>query len=482
MHRPEYHFSPREQWLNDPNGLVYYQGEYHLYYQYHPGSPVWGPMHWGHAVSPDLIHWQHLPVALFPDEYGMIFSGSAVIDWENTAGFGAEAMVAIFTHHQRGLESQSLAFSTDQGRTWSKYAHNPVLLPPPGQANFRDPKVFWYGDRGSGHWVMALAAGKCVRFYTSGDLIHWRPGGSFGSEHGAQTGVWETPDLFELPVEGRIEGRGDARWALTAGIGDGGPGGISGMQYFIGDFDGETFTSENPKDTVLWMDFGADYYASQSWNEEPKGRRVAIGWMNNWQYANAVPTLPFRGLLSLPRELSLRETESGVRLFQSPIAEVTALRRLKMQMQNLTIEPGTKPLETTRGDALEIYAEFQVNPKVERFGLRVRVGGQQRTTIGYDVGQQTLFLDRTYSGQSDFDAGFARVHSAPMATENGKICLHIFVDHSCIEVFGDGGRVVISDTVFPDGSSQGLELFAEGSEVDLNVFELYEMDPAVSNG
>ncbi len=473
-HRPQFHFSAPANWLNDPNGLVYYQGEYHLFYQYHPGSAVWGPMHWGHAVSRDLVNWQHLPVALFPDEHGLIYSGSAVIDWKNTAGFGAEAMVAIFTHHQDGRESQSLAYSADNGRNWSKYAHNPVILPPDQRRDFRDPKVFWYGDSARGHWVMALAAGECVYFYTSPNLIEWTFSSAFGSDEGAHTGVWETPDLFELPVEGGTH----TRWVLTAGIGNGGPAGGSGTQYFVGKFDGRAFTSENPKDAVLWMDFGADYYASQSWNDAPKGRRLAVGWMNNWQYARDVPTDPFRGVFSLPRELTLRQTASGPRLFQRPVAEFAALRRSQVHWQDLQVAPGENLLETIQSDTLETYAEFQIDPEAECFGFRVRVGDQEQTTIGYDPRRQKLFLDRSRAGQSDFDGGFARVHAAGMAPADGKIRLHIFVDRSCIEVFGNDGQAALSDTVFPAEDSRRLELFAQGNGIRLNELDLYELAPA----
>ena len=249
LQRPGYHFTPPANWLNDPNGLVYLDGEYHLFYQCHLGDIGWGPMHWGHAVSRDLLNWQHLPVALAPDGNGMIFSGSAVVNTENSAGFGREALVAVFTHHSAQQESQSLAFSLDRGRSWVKYKGNPLLNPPPGTPDFRDPKVFWYGEPGAGQCVMILAVGRQVLFYTSPNLIDWSPSGSFGNGYGSTSGVWETPDLFELPVDGGP----DLRWVLTVGVGDGGPAGGSATQYFIGQFDGHVFLSDNPTETVLWM-------------------------------------------------------------------------------------------------------------------------------------------------------------------------------------------------------------------------------------
>jgi fructan beta-fructosidase len=472
--RPQYHFSPRTNWMNDPNGLVYYQGEYHLFYQYHPGSPVWGPMHWGHAVSKDLIHWQHLPIALYPDENGMIFSGSAVIDWENTAGFGKEAMVAIFTHATPERQAQSLAYSTDRGRTWTKHSGNPVLLPPEGLRDFRDPKVFWYSGNSGAHWVMVLAAHDAVRFYISPDLIHWTPGGIFGEKHGAHGGVWETPDLFKLPVENGPE----SRWVLTAGIGNGGPGGSSGMQYFIGDFDGKTFLSGNPEQTVLWADFGADYYAAQSWSDLPGSRRIMIGWQNNWQYAQRIPPATWRGVFSLPREVTLKQTPDGIRLFQQPAREVFAQRGAHEQWQHVSIAAGNNLLGHLAGGSFEFNAEFHVNPRADRFGFRVRVGEGEQTTIGYAVQQQRVFVDRVHSGQMDFDEGFASVHSVEMKPVEGVIRLQIFLDRSCIEVFGNAGQVTIADTIYPAEQSLGLDLFSEGAETVLNVLDVYQMMPA----
>ncbi len=473
-YRPQYHFSPPANWLNDPNGLVYYQGEYHLFFQYHPDSSIWGPMHWGHAVSSDLVNWQHLPIALFPDEKGTIFSGCAVIDWDNTAGFGKEAMVAIFTHHQERDESQSLAYSTDCGRSWTKYADNPVLVPPDYERDFRDPKVFWYAENGSGHWVMTLAAGDAIRFFTSPDLLHWKPTGIFGVDHITHFGFWETPDLFLLPV-----GEGpESRWVLTVGVGKGGIGGLSGMQYFIGQFDGERFTSENPQNTVLWLDFGADYYAAQSWNDEPNGRRVMIGWQNNWQYARVIPTTTWRGVFSLPRELALRQTENGVRLFQQPVHEIFALRKEHLQWNKVTVSPGTNLLENMKGDSFEIIADIQVNPQVSCFGFRLRVGDHEQTTIGYDVQQGKVFIDRSNSGQSSFDEGFARVHQADMTPVQGVVRLQIFLDRISVEVFGNDGQATLTDTIFPEEQSQGVELFTQGGEIILNKLDVYKLRPA----
>jgi fructan beta-fructosidase len=478
QYRPQYHFTPAAHWMNDPNGLLYYQGEYHLFYQYHPESSVWGPMHWGHAVSRDLVNWQHLPVALYPDENGAIFSGSAVIDWKNTAGFGKEAMVAIFTHDRKGQQSQSLAFSLDQGRSWTKYSGNPVILPPDQLRDFRDPRVFWYDEKDSGYWVMALASGNYVHFYTSPDIIHWKSSGSFGYNHGSHVGIWETPDLFKLPVAGGSE----TRWVLTVGVGDGGPAGKSGMQYFIGNFNGEAFISDYPPDVTLWADFGADFYAAQSWNDEPNGRRLMAGWQSNWQYANLLPTTTWRGGLSLIRELSLKRTEQGIRLFQQPISELCQLRGTHHHWDSIVLNQKEFPLEAVQSSAFEVIAEFQANSLSDCFGLRVRVGEQEQTTIGYSLPQQNIFVDRSQSGESSFDSGFARLHSAHLLLPNNILRLHIFVDQSTLEVFANAGQVVFSENIFPREQSLALKLFIQGGEVLLNSLDVYELKPAAFTG
>jgi fructan beta-fructosidase len=467
LYRPGYHFSPPANWMNDPNGLVYFKGEHHLFYQYHPASTVWGPMHWGHALSLDLVHWQHLPIALYPDEHGMIFSGSAVVDWKNTTGFGSEALIAIFTYHKDHIETQNLAYSMDQGRIWTKYAGNPVL-PNPGLPDFRDPKVFWHDD----HWVMILAAGKAILLYTSIDLKHWESSGSFADGNATNDGVWETPDLFPLNVDGD-----ERRWVLTVGVGNG-VGSRSGTQYFIGDFDGKRFAAEEPEDLILWADFGEDYYAAQSWSDEPDDRRLMLGWMSNWLYALLVPTSSWRGSLSLVRELSLTRTERGIRLLQKPIAELQTLRREHLRWHQEVIHPGTNLLASIRGDSLEIVAELEINEDSGRFGFRVRVGKGEYTIIGFNPLQKKVFVDRSHSGQSNFCNGFANAQMADFNPFNGVVRLHIFVDRASVEVFCGDGEVVFSANIFPSEESQGVELFVEAGTVMLNSLDIYHLDPA----
>jgi len=457
-------------WLNDPNGLVYFDGEYHLFYQHHPHSMDWGPMHWGHAVSANLVHWRHLPIALHPDPQGMIFSGSAVVDWTSSAGFGEKALVAIFTCHKSHVESQSIAYSLDRGRTWTKYARNPVIPAPRLFKDFRDPKVFWHKDR----WVMPLAAKNKILFFTSADLKDWRQTASFGEGYGSTAGVWETPDFFQL----RVDDTAETRWVLTVGGGDGARAGGSGTQYFIGDFDGSRFIPDETRDTVRWADFGADNYASQSWNEEPRARRLALGWMSNWQYAAHTPTSGWRGSLTMIRELSLTRDADGIRLIQTPLPELKSLRRNHFHLQEQVVHPNENPLASIRGTALEILAVFEVADVTNCFGFRLRVGQNESTEIRYDARAKKLTFDRSRSGRVDFHAGFAQPHFAELSPVNGEIHLRIFVDTFSVEVFANDGRVVFTESIFPSAQSDRLELFSESGDVFLKSLDLYQLEPA----
>lgn len=468
--RPCYHFSTPVGWLNDPNGLIYLDGEYHLFYQHYPYDTVWGPMHWGHAVSRDLRTWEGLPIALAPDEHGMIFSGSAVVDHANTAGFGAGAMVAIFTQDQGGRQAQSLAYSADRGRTWTKYAGNPVLPPPPDTPDFRDPRVFWYDEGGAGHWVLLLAAGRSIWIYRSPDLKTWAKTDEVGGR-GASGGVWECPDLVELPVDGSPE----TRWALMVSVQQGAPAGGSGQQYFVGDFDGERFTPAEDDDVKRWADYGADFYAAQSWGEAPSGRRVWLAWMNNWDYAQKTPATTWRGMMTLPREISLARGADGLQLIQLPHSELAASRVPLGAWEGLVAKPGENPLADVRGDTLEFVARFAVDEATTatRFGLRVRVGAGEQTTAGYNVARRTLYVDRSRSGQSV--PGVAAPQVLALEPREGVIELRLLVDRSSLEVFADGGRAVFTNQIFPSPDSQGVELFAEGGPVRLVSLAAYRL-------
>ncbi|MCJ7432206.1 MAG: glycoside hydrolase family 32 protein [Anaerolineales bacterium] len=467
-HRPSFHFSPTTGWMNDPNGLVYHKGEYHLFYQYNPENSTWGSAHWGHAVSRDLVNWKRLPIALYPDKHGMIFSGSAVVDKNNTAGFGANALVIIFTYNKDDIETQNLAYSTDNGRTWTKYAGNPVLPHRAPLQDFRDPRVFWHKS----HWVMLVAAGDTILFYTSPNLKNWEQSGEFG-KCGSTEGVWETPEMFGLAIGN------ETRWVLMVSVKNGGLAGGSATQYFIGNFDGQVFTSAYSKDTVLWVNSGMDDYAAQSWNRQSDGRRILIGWQNNWRYANLIPTGLWRGTMSLPRELSLRETKQGIRLVQQPITKLKSLRRKEYRWEDKVVTPGSNLFEKFEADVYEIVAEFQPNSADDVFGFKIRKGETESLTIGCSVKAGKIFVDRSNSGQSDFCDGFADIHFVDFDFRIGDdFDLHIYVDQSSVEVFANRGLIFFSDLFFPSAESKGVELFTLKNDITLRKLDFYLLTSA----
>jgi fructan beta-fructosidase len=476
-HRPRFHFTPERNFMNDPNGLVYFEGEYHLFYQHNPFGDTWGHMSWGHAVSTDLVRWRHLPVALREEGGIMIFSGSAVVDRANTSGLcgppgsGTPCLVAVYTGHGHGKQTQNLAYSRDRGRTWARYEGNPVL--DIGSKDFRDPKVFWHEP--TGRWVMAvaLAEERKVRFYGSADLTRWSFLSDFGPA-GYTGGQWECPDLFELPVEGDPTRR---RWVLDVDINPGAPKGGSADQYFVGSFDGTTFRNDNPKAQVLWADHGKDFYASLSWSDLPPSdpRRIWIGWMSNWQYANQDPTSPWRGMLTIPRVLKLAALPGGLRLVQEPVAELRTLRGEHWSVSGRAVA-GPVALEAS-GDALEIQAEFAPG-SASAIGLKVRKGRDEETIVGYDVGAGEVFVDRRRSGNIGFHPDFPGRHAGPLALEGGRLRLHVLVDRSSVEVFAGGGRTVITQRIFPHPASQGVEAWAEGGTATLVALDAWRLASA----
>ena len=488
-YRPQFHFTPAANWMNDPNGLVFFAGEYHLFYQYNPFGNTWGHMSWGHAVSPDLVHWQYLPVAIPEVDGVMAFSGSAVVDWKNTSGFGRGGeppLVAIYTGHRtdRPSQSQFLAYSTDRGRTWTRYAGNPVL--DISVADFRDPKVFWYEPQQKWVMVLALSLEHKVLLYSSPDLKRWTPLSEFGPT-GAVGGVWECPDLFELPVDGDPQ---KTRWVLIVNLNPGGVAGGSGAQYFVGDFDGTRFRAEAsgataaagaPDGGALWADYGKDFYAAVSWSDMPRtdGRRVWIGWMNNWQYGKDIPTSPWRSAQSVPRELALRTTRDGVRLVQRPVAELQRLRGTGRRLGAQPIPVGSTPLAARgiSGTALEIVAELEAGAASE-LGVKVRTGRNEETVIGVDPRAGRLFVDRTRSGEVSFHPDFPGRHAGPLPIENGRVRLRILVDRSSVEVFAGDGRTVITDQIFPDPASDGVALYATGGPARLVTLEAWPLQSA----
>ncbi|MDX2068505.1 MAG: glycoside hydrolase family 32 protein [Haliscomenobacter sp.] len=480
-HRPQFHFSPPYMWMNDPNGMVYYKGEYHLFYQHYPEDKVWGPMHWGHAVSKDLVYWRNLPIALYPDSLGYIFSGSAVIDWKNTSGFGINGqppMVAMFTHHlmagekagRSDFQYQSIAYSNDAGRTWTKYQGNPVI-PNPGIRDFRDTKVIWH--EGSKQWIVVLAAQNQVRFYGSPDLKNWTFLSNFGAEHGNHSGVWECPDFFPLKVAGNNQNK----WVLIQSINPGGPNGGSATQYFIGEFDGKTFRNDNAPDKVLWMDWGRDNYAGVTWSDAPEGRRLFMGWMSNWDYAQNVPTHPWRSATTVVRELSLRQTPEGLRIFSQAIPEQKKLRAkgftLPAQSLSGTLDVGKKSGLSPAQLELELEVMLPSDPQV-KWGLELSNASGEKYRMGMDAVQNQFFSDRRMAGKHDFSKAFGKaIHIASRESKDHKVKMHILLDVSSVELFADEGRVVLTDLFFPTTPFDSISLFCEGGKVDLMKGQLW---------
>ena len=484
-HRPQFHFSPKENWMNDPNGMVYYEGEYHLFYQYHPESTIWGPMHWGHAISTDLVHWEHLPIALEPDELGYIFSGSAVVDWNNTTGFGTKEkppLVAIFTYHnmkgekngEHNFQTQGLAYSTDKGRTWTKYEGNPVIPNTENIHDFRDPKVFWHQD--SEKWVMALAAFDKIKIYTSDDLKSWTFASDFGEGHGSQARPWECPDLFQLTYE-----NGVSKWVLLVSIGDRteltAPNGGTGTQYFIGSFDGKTFVNENPKETTLWLDYGTDNYAGVTWSDVPEedGRRLFIGWMSNWKYAQIVPTKNWRSAMTLPRQLALGKTDQGYRLVINPIKELTKLRG-----KNVSLGAGelgaTQVIDMEFKPTLsEVIVEFDPTKATHPFGIELRNGRGEYIRVTFDKKFNGFFVDRTGSGKGDFYPAFRTTHAAQRSYNSDNVKMHLFFDKSSVELFADDGQISMTETFFPNEDFTEMALHIENGVVDFKGGQVHEL-------
>ncbi|MGD8175680.1 glycoside hydrolase family 32 protein [Marinimicrobium sp. ARAG 43.8] len=486
-YRPQFHYTPHHNWMNDPNGLVYHNGEYHMFYQYNPHGDKWGHMSWGHAVSRDLVHWEELGVALPEDDDNMIFSGSAVVDHHNTTGFGSRdnpPLVAIYTGHRQPPakgQDQRLAYSLDNGRTWTKYQGNPVL--DENMTDFRDPKVIWHEE--SQQWIMvvALSTEYKVAFYGSQDLKDWTLLSQFESPESA-LGIWECPDLFALPIDGDSEQR---QWVLEIDLGAGEEGSVaggSGGLYFVGEFDGQRFIPDedalpaSEEGPHQWVDYGKDFYAAVSWSDVPEedGRRLWVGWMNNWQYAQDLPTSPWRSSQSIPRALELVRHDGGLKMVQEPVEELQVLRGEQRSLTALTLDSESRSLADhgVAGKALELKVTF-ANVDADAFGLKVRTGKNEQTILRYDQRDETLSLDRTRSGEVDFHADFPGVHVAPMPLEDGKVSLHVFVDWSSVEVFGQGGTVVISDKIFPSSDSDGVEVFAEGGEVTVETLNAWPL-------
>ena len=447
-HRPQFHFSPKAHWMNDPNGMVYLNGKYHLFFQYYPEGTTWGPMHWGHATSKDLVHWNEQAIALYPDSLGWIFSGSAVYDKDNTSGLGKNGkmpLVAIFTHHNSKLEKegrkdyqyQSIAYSLDEGQTWTKYNGNPVLQNP-GIVDFRDPKVRWNEEVRK--WIMTLATKDRITFYSSPDLKNWNKESEFGENVGAHGGVWECPDLFPMSLNGKT------MWVLLVSINPGGPNKGSATQYFVGDFDGKTFKPNSIE--TKWVDWGTDNYAGVTWSNTGD-RRIFLGWMSNWQYANVVPTEKWRSAMTIPRELSLKAINNSIFLASEPVKELRKNMPKTYTMYN-TLVNGSLDLS----DQIQAFnGQYQLkfsSDQITNYSIVLSNDGGEELVIGFDKKANQYYIDRSRAGKINFEKGFGAKHTAPRISVDAGTHVTLVVDVASVELFADSGLTVMTDIVFPN--------------------------------
>lgn len=443
-YRPVYHHTPVYGWMNDPNGMFYKDGVYHLYFQYNPYGSMWANMTWGHSTSTDLTHWTYEGTAIVPDAWGAIFSGSCVVDKDNTAGFGKGAVVAFYTSAKStpwgDIQSQSMAYSLDNGKTFIKYEHNPILTST--ERDFRDPKVFWYAP--GKHWVMMLAVGQEMQIYSSGNLKEWKKESSFGAMQGAHGGVWECPDLVEVAVEGSKE----KKWVLICNLNPGGPFGGSAAQYFVGSFDGKKFVNESPTQTK-WLDWGKDNYATVTWSNAPAGRCIALGWMSNWQYANNVPTTQYRSANTLARDLTLYRAGGELYLKSKPSPEIKKARAEEKKIPTFEVK-GNYEVASLLADnkgayEIEMTIENKGTSKID-FSLMNEKG--EKVAMYYDVVRKQFVMDRSASGVVGFSRDFPAVTVAPVRNTD-QIHLRLFIDRSSVEAFGEEGEYVMTNLVFP---------------------------------
>ena len=419
QYRPLYHHTPAYGWMNDPNGMFFKDGVWHLYFQHNPYGSQWENMTWGHSTSTDLIHWTFQGDPVQPDAWGSIFSGSSVVDKNNTAGFGENAIVALYTSAGEN-QTQSMAYSTDNGKTFTKYDGNPIITS--NVPDFRDPHMFWNEDIKK--WNMILAAGQQMNIYSSDNLKDWKFESSFGAEYGSHGGVWECPDLMKMKVRGTDK----EKWMLVCNINPGGPSGGSATQYFVGDFDGHKFTCESKPEVTKWMDYGKDHYATVTFDNAPNGRHVALAWMSNWQYANQVPTMQYRSANSIPRDLGLFEYKGNTYCSVTPSEEITAARSKK---PSKSLSEACEMVVNLKGDATITLS----NSKGEK------------VVMTYKAKDETFSMDRTLSGKTDFSSDFAAITTAPVYGKMNK--LRIFIDKSSIEVFDNDGKMAMTNLVFP---------------------------------
>ena len=493
-YRPVYHHTPLYGWMNDPNGMVYKDGEYHLYFQYNPYGSKWGNMHWGHSVSTDLVHWNHLKPAIARDTLGHIFSGSTVVDKNNTAGYGDNALIALYTSasDEHG-QIQCMAYSTDDGRTYTKYEKNPVLLPFDGLKDFRDPKVFWYEP--DKKWVMIVSADKEMRFYASQNLKDWEYMSAFGKGYGAQPNQFECPDFIQLPVDGN---KNKMKWVMLVNINPGCMFGGSATEYFVGDFDGKEFTCDTKPEVVKWLDYGKDHYAAVCISNTGE-RIISIPWMSNWQYANVTPIRQYRGANGLPRELSLYTKDGQIYVAADVVKEVEALRKDTRSFDPITVKDEYKIDEIVPQTDGAYELEMDITPNtsgVAGFDLMNAKG--EVAKIYLDMKSGKLVMDRTASGlvafgeksephaketddhrktmSVNYQNDFALGTWAPLSLCEGKTYhLNVFVDKCSVEIFVDGGRIAMTNLVFPTEPYNTLRFYTEGGEAQVSNMKVYKL-------
>ncbi len=466
QYRPQFHFSPAINWCNDPNGLVYNNGIYHLFYQHNPFGNQWGHMTWAHATSKDLIRWKHLPIAI-PEENGiMIFSGTCVVDKNNTSGFGKDGkipMVAVYTGHiENKNQSQQIAYSLDYGITWTKYANNPVL--DLHKVDFRDPKIFWYEPKK--YWVMSvmLPVEHVVQFYSSKNLKDWKHLSDFGPA-GDTSGVWECPDLTAVPVEGMP---GKKKWLLQMSMN-------ATMQYFVGEFDGEKFINETPSNNILRPDYGPDYYAAIAYNQLPATHLpTAIGWVNNWNYANDIPTTPWKSAMALPRNLSVKKTGDEWILIQKPVTVLNNLRKKLFKSAGIIV--ADKNILPVKSNQFELQVDIEPAANAT-CGLKIAAGDNNYFEIGYDATTKVFYIDRSKSGNISFNDNFKKSlrFEKSIALKNNKIHLQVFYDNSIAEIFVNDGEAVFTAQLFPVAGDTGIALFNSGSKSKFGHLQIWEM-------
>ncbi|MEZ4842604.1 MAG: glycoside hydrolase family 32 protein [Flavobacteriaceae bacterium] len=488
LYRPNFHFTPKANWMNDPNGMFYLDGVYHLFFQYYPDGNKWGPMHWGHATSTDLVSWKEQPIALYPDELGYIFSGSAVVDRNNTSGFGDGTnvpIVAIFTYHDPikekegkiDVETQGVAYSLDNGKSWTKYENNPVL-DNPGIRDFRDPKVIW--DEEHQKWVMALAAHDKTQFYGSKNLKDWEFLSEFGAGTGAHGGVWECPDFFPMHVDGTSE----TKWVLLQSLNPGGPNGGSGTQYFIGDFDGKTFKMDTSfseqlsTKKAIWIDYGKDNYAGVTWDNVPDGKRFFIGWMSNWLYAQEVPTETWRSSMTLPRELKLIFSNGTYKLLSSPTGKLKNLYGQTIVKKDIVFKKKTVLLDSGNLDLSRLVIDIELKEmKDDKYTFTVENDKGNQLFFGIDNKDKYIFIDRKKSGKIDFSEAFSsKISRLPLDQNYETINLKLVFDKTSLEIFLNGGEMAMTELFFPEVPYQTLSVESSNKDCKIAILKANEIN------